>query len=413
MDWKKTLLICSIILIAAAALTTLIFFTEPTATRVGATKETAMLVDVTDVERGTFRPTIVAMGTVEPAQDITLSPRVSGEILERSPKFTPGGFVKKGEILLQIDPADFENTLQQRQSELRQAIADLEIEMGRQDVARKDYQLLDETLSPENEALVLRKPQLNSARANVESARAAVEQAELELQRSSIKAPFDAHILRRNVNVGSQVAPGDNLGRLVGLDTYWVATTVPLSKLRWLSFPDSEGEMGSEVRIRNRTAWPEEAYRTGYLYKLVGTLEEQTRMARVLVAVPDPLAYRNDSTDVPALMIGAFVEARIRAREIPDVIRLERDYIRKDGTVWIMEEGKLRIRGVDIVFQDAEYAYITSGLNDTDQVVTTNLTTVVDGAPLRVEGSQTVTQQDSLTDGAQQPPDETPAGGTH
>ncbi|NIR48297.1 efflux transporter periplasmic adaptor subunit, partial [candidate division KSB1 bacterium] len=53
MDWKKTLLICGIILIAGAALTTLIFFTEPTATRVGATKETAMLVDVTDIERGT------------------------------------------------------------------------------------------------------------------------------------------------------------------------------------------------------------------------------------------------------------------------------------------------------------------------------------------------------------------------
>lgn len=413
MDWKKTLLICSIILVVAAALTTLIFFTEPTAQRVGATKETAMLVEVADVERGTFRPTIVAMGTVEPEQDIILSPRVSGEILERSPAFTPGGIVKKGETLLQIDPADFENTLQQRQSDLRQAIADLNIEMGRQDVARQDYQLLDETLSQENEALVLRKPQLNSARANVESARAAVEQAELELQRTRIKAPFDAHILSRNVNVGSQVAPGDNLGRLVGMETYWVATTVPLSKLRWLSFPDGSGEMGSEVRIRNRTAWPEGEYRTGYLYKLVGTLETQTRMARVLVAVPDPLAYRSDSTNVPGLMIGAFVEARIQAREIPDVIRLNRDYIRKDDTVWTMEEGKLRIREVDILLQDAEYAYIASGLSDDDRVVTTNLTTVVDGAPLRVEGSQTVTRQDSLTDGVQQSPDETPAGGTH
>ncbi len=353
------------------------------------------------------------MGTVEPAQDIILSPRVSGEIIDRSPAFTPGGFVKKGEILLQIDPADFENTLQQRESALRQAIADLNIEMGRQDVAKKDYQLLDETLSPENEALVLRKPQLNSARANVESARAAVEQAKLELQRTSIKAPFDAHILSRNVNVGSQVAPGDNLGRLVGLDTYWVATTVSLSKLRWLSFPDASGETGSEVRIRNRTAWPEGAYRTGYLYKLVGTLEEQTRMARVLVAVPDPLAYRTDAADVPTLMIGAYVEARIQARQIPDVIRLNRNYIRKDDTVWIMEEGKLRIREVDIVFQDAEYAYITRGMNDEDRVVTTNLTTVVDGAPLRVADGHTMTRQDSLTDETQ-PPDETPSpGGTH
>lgn len=412
MDWKKTALICFIILIAGAALTMLIFSTEPTATRVGATKETAMLVEVTDIERGSFRPTIIAMGTVEPAQDITLSPRVSGEIIAHSPAFTPGGFVQKGETLLQIDPADFENRLQQRQSTLRQAIADLNVEMGRQDVARKDFQLLDESLSPENEALVLRKPQLDAARATVESARAAVEQAKLELQRTGIKAPFDAHILSRNVNVGSQVAPGDNLGRLVGLDTYWVATTVPLAKLRWLSFPDaSSGETGSEVLIRNRGAWPEGEYRRGSLYKLVGALESQTRMARVLVSVPDPLAYRTDSTRVPALMIGAFMEARIRGREISDVIRLSRDYIRKDDTVWIMENETLRIRDVNIIFRDAEYAYIADGLNDDDLVVTTNLTTVVDGARLRRADAETNAMPDSLTNATRQNPDETRSSG--
>ncbi|MFH5831589.1 efflux RND transporter periplasmic adaptor subunit [Halalkalibaculum sp. DA3122] len=396
MHWKKTLLICCAILLFGGAATTLIFSTEPTAQRTGATQQTAMLVDVIEVQRGTYEPTIRAMGTVMPSQDITLSPRVSGQVMERSPNFTPGGYVEKGETLLQLDPSDYENTLQQRESDLSQAMSDLKIEMGRQNVAQQDYQLLSDTLSEENRELVLREPQLEAARSEVQSARAAVQQAELDLERTTIKAPFDAHILSRNVNVGSQVAPGDNLGRLVGLDTYWVEATVPLSQLRWLSFP-SDRDQGSEVRIINRTAWDEGEYRLGHLFRLVGSLENKTRMARVLITVRDPQSYQTGNTGLPRLIIGSFVESNIKADAIANVFRLNRDYLRQNDTVWVMEDGELSIRDVDIVFRDAEYAYIRGGLNEQDQVVTTNLSTVTDGAPLRLQGSgDSETEQDSV-----------------
>ena len=394
MSKKRTLVISLLVLMAGAVVTVVIFSTEPKAVRGGATKKTAMLVDVTGVERGTYYPTIVAMGTVTPSQDIILSPRISGEVLDLSESFTPGGFVSKGENLLQIDPSDYRNILEQRKSDLRQAVADLNLEMGRQDVAESDYKLLDETLSKEQEELILRKPQLNSARSRVESARAAVDQAELNLKRTTIKAPFDAHILTRNVNVGSQVSPGENLARLVGIDNYWVEATVPLSKLRWLTFPEDEQKKGSKVKIRNRSAWPAEEYRQGYLYKMVGALEDQTRMARVLVSVPDPLAHEKGAADLPALIIGSFVETQIQARPVENVIRLSRDLVRKNETVWVMEDKKLRIRDVQIVFRDSQYAYITEGLSDGDQVVTTNLTTVVDGAGLRVASDTTSTDQE-------------------
>ena len=386
MNWKKTLLVCLGILVVAGAGTTLIFSTEPTAERTGATRETAMLVDVISVERDTVQPTIEAMGTVQPSQDIVLSPRVSGEIVRRADAFTPGGYVERGDVLLQLDPSDYENTLQQRRSELRQAESDLKIEMGRQNVAQQDYALLDDTLSGENRALVLREPQLNAARSQVESARAAVRQAELNLQRTTIRAPFDAHILSRNANIGSQVSAGDDLGRLVGLDTYWVEATVPLSKLRWLRIPD-DGAQGMPVRIRNRTAWEPDEYRTGTIHKLVGALENQTRMARVLIAVPDPHSYESDNAERPTLMIGSYVEASIQAEQLNDVVQLNRDYVRDDDTVWIMENGALRIQDVNIVVRDAQYGYIDEGLDDGDRVVTTNLSTVTDGAPLRLEGA--------------------------
>jgi len=393
LGWKTKLLICGAILLLGAVTTGYIFSTEPTATRTGATRESAMLVDVADVASGAFQPSIIAMGTVRPAKDIILRPRVSGEIIQRADNFTPGGFVREGEILLRVDPADYRNTLQQRKSELHQAEADFKLAQGRQEIARREYDLLDKKLSPENRALVLREPQLRAAQARVESAQAAVAQAELELERTSITAPFDAHVLARHVNIGSQVSPGDDLGRLVGLNTYWVEATVPLSKLRRLFFPKQPGELGSEVRIRNRTAWPEGAYRKGRLFKRIGELEGQTRMARVLVAVDDPLAYRAESADVPALMIGSFVEVRMEAEEIPDVVRLNRDYVREGDTVWLMEDEKLAIRNVQIDFMDAEYAYIREGLNDRDRVVTTNLSTVVEGVRLRLKESDTAGSQ--------------------
>lgn len=388
-----TVLACGAILAAAAGVLALVFLTEPTAQRSGATRETAMLVDVLPVERGTHRPTVTAMGTVVPERDVVLSPRVAGQVVERSAAFTPGGFVTAGEVLLRIDPADFENALAQRQSELRQARADLELEMGRQDVARQDYELLEETVAPEqlsrdDLALVLRRPQLETARARVESAEAAVEQAELDLRRTAVRAPFDAHVLSRDVDLGSQVAPGDRLGRLVGTDRYWVEVAVPASKLRFLSIPDGAAEGGSPVRVRNRSAWPEGVVRAGRVDQLLGELAGQTRMARVLVTVPDPLARRGGSgdgaADGPPMILGSFVEARIEADELPDVVRLDRDYLRKDDTVWVMEDGKLRIRRAEVVFRDERYVYVASGLEDGDRVVTTNLSTVVDGAALRL-----------------------------
>lgn len=396
MSRKRTIIISVGILLAGAAVILLIFNTEPEATRSGATKESAMLVNTVQVERDNFTPTISVMGTVMPSQDITLSPRVSGEITELSENFTPGGYVEQGEMLMQIDPADYRNALQQRKSELQQAQTNLEIEMGRQNVARQDYEILDDSLTNENRSLVLREPQLNAARSDVQSAEAAVEQAELNLQRTTIRAPFDAYILSRNVNVGSQVAAGDNLARLVGLDTYWVEATVPLSNLKWIDIPQN-GNGGSEVTIRNRTVWGEGETRKGSLFRLVGTLTDQTRLARVLVEVPDPHGYLQENSNQPRLMIGSFVEANIQAQELENVVRLSRDYVRQNDTVWINESDTLRIREANILFRDANYAYITDGLEDGDQVVTTNLTTVVDGSPLRLEGSDSTAMADSVS----------------
>lgn len=387
---KKTFLICFIILLAAVGITVMVFSTEPTAKKAGATKKTAMLVETVQVKKGDFDPVIIVTGNVQPSKEILLSPRVNGQIVQVSKSFTPGGFVQKGEKLVQIDPADFKNNLELRKSELLQAKVDLQIEQGRQDVAKKDYKLVEDMVELENTDLVLRQPQLDAIKARVKAAEAAYNQAKLNVQRTSIKAPFDAHILSRNVNLGSQVAPGNTLARLVGTKEYWVMMSVPLSKLPRISFPDATTK-GSEVKIIDQKAWAKGAFRTGYVIQLMGALEGQTRMARILVAVQDPLAYQNDS--LPALIINSFVEAQIKGQEVKNVVRISRDYLRENKTVWVKREGKLNIRKVKVKFMDAQYVYVSEGLKDNEQVVTTNLSTITEGVPLRTEAENDTTEQ--------------------
>lgn len=395
MSTKKILFICLGILLLAVVVTYFIFSTEPTASSEGATKQTAMLVDVVEAEAGDFRPVIEATGMVQPVEDVILSPQVSGQIISRSPEFIPGGFVQKGAVLLQIDPSDFRNTLELRRSDLLQAQTDLNMEMGRQEVAEQDLELAGvDSLSANQRSLVLRKPQLDAIRARVKAAEAAVAQAELELSRTAIKAPFDAHILSQNVTAGSQVSPGEELGRLVGSEQYWITLTVPVDKLQWLSFPKSDQETGSTVAIRN-SGWPEGVFRVGYLDQQVGALDDETRLARVLVRVNDPLAREDTTATKRELMIGGFVEAQVQAREVENVVRLNRDYLRTNQTVWVNEDGELSIREVEIILTDSEYAYISQGLSEGEEVVTTNLSVVSEGVKLRKKDAERTSESNN------------------
>jgi len=383
-----TIVGCLLLLSGAGLIAFWIQSTEPKAQRVTATRRSAMLVDVTGVDSGTFRPTITELGRVEPARDIELRPRVSGEIRSLSPNFTPGGFVTQDEVLLKIDPADYEIALAEKQGDLEMAEADLAIEMGRQKVAKLDYELFEKDLAIDNESLILREPQLNAAKASIDVAESAVARAALDLERTTVRAPFDGQILTREINVGSQIGPETSLGRLVGIDEYWVVASIPLSKLNRIAFPGPHGQLGSLARVRNRSSWESGVYREGRVDTVLGALDEETRLARVLITIPDPLARSPEHRGQPPLIGGSVLEVQIDGEPLNEVVRLQRDYLRKDDTVWVMEEGELKIVEVEVLFRDSDYVYIREGLTPDARVVTTNLATVVEGAPLRLEDEE-------------------------
>jgi len=398
----------------------------------------ARLVEVTAAQPGRETVTVQVMGEVVPARSIALAPRVAGEIVQLSPEFVPGGRFEKGEVIVRIDPEDYELALEkqkaeaerltaladqaaatvaQRETEVTQAKSQLDIERGQQSVAKREYELLGETVEGRDEALILRKPQLEAAKASLAAARAALQSAlaaadsaraakeaaetavrlaELDLARTTLRAPFNALVQARQVNLGSQVAAGEPVATLVGTDAYWVKVLVPVNELKWIRIPRSGENEGSPVCIYDEAAWGPDACRPGRVLRLESTLEEEGRMACLLVTVPDPLGQNDPTGRTPPLLIGSYVRAEIEGAPLDDVIALDRNHLRNGGEVWVMNGGgELEIRQVAIAHRGRERVLVTDGLKAGEKIVTTDLTAPVAGMPLRTESATATAETDA------------------
>ena len=150
------------------------------------------IVDVMAVESETVSLNLPSYGVVQPKNKTQLVTEVQGRMLTISDKFVAGGIVKRGDMLAQIEPSDYEADLMQAQATLAQAKAALDEEIARGEVAKNDWKGYDGGVPPE---LGLRLPQLKKEQANVKFAEAALARAQRNLERTTIRAPFDGIIV--------------------------------------------------------------------------------------------------------------------------------------------------------------------------------------------------------------------------
>ena len=386
----KRLLLPAVILIGAALVGFALMRTGPTASRTPP-PHTAKLVEVEPVSLGDRATTIEVMGTVLPAREIALTPRVSGEIVEVSPEFVPGGFFRAGELMVRIDPTDFELLVQQRESALAQAESAYQLEMGQQGIASREYEMLSQTIAEEDRDLVLRRPQLQAAEAAVAAARAALEDAHLDLARTRVRAPFNAVIGQRFADLGGQVNTASRVATLVGTDTFWVEASVPVDRLRWIDIPHASTAAGAKARIYSESAWGTDAFRSGAVIHLRPELEEQGRMARLLIAVGDPLGMRLENAGEPRMILSSYVRVEVEGTTLREVATVPRGALRDDDHDYLIDgEGGLEIRPVEVVFRGPDRVF-AHGLQDGERLVITDLSAPVQGMPLRVPGNAATT----------------------
>jgi len=362
--------------------------------------KTETLVQVEILHQSSERVVVPAMGTVTAARVIALKACVSGEIIALHPEFIEGGFLKQGAHILQIDPEDYKLAVKEKQSQVTNAIYELKLEMGHQEVAQREWELLNgqNPTSAQDGELALRKPHLEKAQANLAAAEAELAQAELDLKRTVIHAPFNAIVRTKNVDLGSHVSVNDQLADLVGTDEYWIKVSIPVDRLKWISIPRMTGDTDSKVRIIcGNDSEPYE--RTGTVFKLLSDLETEGRMARVLVSVKDPLGLKTPKTKRLPLLIGQYVRVEIQGRKLKNVFRIPRTALRDNQKVWIRgDDGKLDIREVDIVWRDTHTVLVKDGLKDGEALIVSDLAIPVDGMNVRIaqpsgDVSKSVTEQ--------------------
>lgn len=332
------------------------------------------LVEVMTVQAGPETVVVRVMGNVVPSRQTLIRPEVSGVVREVSPDFLPGATVKAGAPLLRLKDEDFRLAVSARQADLDSAQAALDLELGYQKVARHELELLQKSgKALEDSDLALRKPQLAQARAKVLQAGTALDQARLDLGRTTVTAPFTALVLEKEVDIGSRVGLTDTLATLVDASEYWVEATIPVDRLPWVFLP-AKGSPGSSVLVRSQASG---AQREGRILRLRGDLEDQGRLARVLVSLPRPL-----ETSPAPILLGEYVRLDIQGRRLEQVVRLPRSALRENDTVWAVQNGTLDIRPVAVAWRDTETVLVENGLASGDVIVTSELATPIQDMPL-------------------------------
>lgn len=361
--------------------------------------DAALLVEAIPAEMRSLNFIVRSQGTVRPRTETTLVAEVAGKVVSVSPDFVAGGFFRKGDVLLQIDPSDYETALKRAEAALASRQARLADEQARSEQALRDWRNLGRPGEPSE--LVLRKPQLQDAIANVKAAEADVEKARRDLQRTRITVPYDGLVREKRVDIGQYVAPGTPLGVSFAIDTAEVR--LPLSKddVRFLELPtplDSDRETFPEVTLTATESGDTRSWQASII-RTEGVVDEASRVIYAVAQVVDPYGVLGQSTQ-DELKIGTFVSAEIEGVRAEDVIVLPRYVMHADNTVQVANaERELEIRTVTVVRAEPHLVYISDGISDGELVITTTLEAPIPGTRLKVSGEEsTVDAPETLDD---------------
>ncbi len=343
------------------------------------------LVQVLTVKSHEVTPVLEAFGEVRAHREVQIQAQVSGITTVIDDRLIVGGIFKSGEELMRIQPIDFELAVDQREADLALARMQHELELGRQEVAKREWQLLGDKQPVEasRKRLALRVPQLRQAEIALTAAESALQRAQLDLDRTIIRSPFNASVLSENAEKGQLITATGNICRLVCTDDYYVITSLPQNMARHIRTLEDHG-IAAKARIHT----PGSGMREGTVIRFLSDLESNSRMARVVVEVKDPLALEDANTGREKLFLGSFVKLEIELPTLQDAIRVPRTYVRPGDTVWVWKDEQLEIRNLAIRHRESEDLIITKGLVDGDQVITSSLPVATPGMRVRREEPQ-------------------------
>ena len=330
------------------------------------------------------RLSVMSEGTVRPRTESQLVPEISGRVTSVAPSFAEGGFFEVGDVLVTIDPFDYQQAVISARSQLAQARLRLAEEEAEAEVAQREWEELGQGSARE---LTLRKPQLEDARAAVAAAEANVERANRDLDRAEITAPYAGRVRRKNVDVGQFVTIGNAVATIYAVDVAEIQLPLPDEQLAYLNLPlayrGTQNRPGPRVTFRTTFAGSTYAW-GGRIVRTESELDPVSRMVHVIAEVQDPYAAGPDP-DRPPLAVGMYVEAEIEGREFAQIAVVPRVALRGRNQVMVIDDdNRVRFREVEILRSTTESIYVERGLAEGELVAVSTIDSPTDGMLVQV-----------------------------
>lgn len=348
-------------------------------------QQASKIVQVVELEPGNEMIRVSAWGTVIPAREVSIQPQVGGRIIDLHEQLVPGGRLREKEELLRIEAVDYEIALAERIAEKEEAVFEMEVEEGRQVIARREWEQLRGELGSvvPDSSLALREPHLDLSKAMLERADSAIRRARLDLDRTVVRAPFNGMIVEESVEIGQVVEPGRTVCRLVGTDRFWVRATLPMSDLKRIKLP-GEGKPGATANIFLDTGNGSAESRDGIVVRLLADLETAGRMARLIIAVDDPLSREaivdGETRILTPLLLGSYVRVEIEAGRLENVLAVPRLALREGDRLWLVgNDNRVRIAEPEILWTRGETVLVNNVLLDGERLVVSRLRTALPG----------------------------------
>ena len=414
----KTIRVFVVLLVAIVIAVTLVIL-RPKAKRL-VPVEKGRLVEAFHAKAENVQMIVEAFGTVEPRESLKLVAQVRGPIVEISANFKEGTLIKKGARLIQIDPRTYGLEVKRRKVQIKQAEAELKrlkqevinlnsrLKLAKSDagLARNEYLRLKklierkviaqsqldkseqaylasrERLQALENQMALIGPQKEQLIAARDMAKVLYEQAKLDLERSSIDAPFDGWVLEKAVEVGQYVNIGQQLGSIYRSGKLDIEVRIPAKDFKW--FPaglEQDIPILADVLFDNagqQYTW------SGHVARVKAMMDERTRTLPMVIEV-DELANDGPETNYFRLRPGMFVTIMIKGKEIDKAFVVPRHVVYPGDVVYTVKENQLKINEVKILRSFKDLVIIIEGLSEGDLIIKTPLSAVKDGMSVRLK----------------------------
>ncbi len=350
-------------------------------------KHRPLLVNAANVVKEDIRVSVRAQGMITPHTETTLIAEVAGRITAVSKEFKAGGFFHKGDTILEIDQRDYLADLKRAEAAVASAKSNLASEQGRAEVAYQDWVKYKSSVKRSEAAndLALRKPQLADAQAKLDSAIADLDSARDQLDRTTIRAPYDGLVHSKQVDIGQYVNVGTALAKTYAIDFAQLRMAIPENKLNYLELPTlADRDLDTQPKVELfATIGGELRQWQGEIVRTEGVFDDRSRVLFAVAEIDDPYGITSDHPE--ELRFGTFVDANIEGRLITDLIVLPRHLLRAGNYLWVVDnQQRLQNRQVSILRTEGSDIYITKGLDEGELVCLSNISGAVPGTQVRV-----------------------------